>query len=103
MATAFLVEIPGVTEDEYEAVTRKVNEAGPPAGCIFHGGGRFEGGVRLLEVWESPEAAQAFYSSQLLREATTAAGGAASREQPKVIMTWPLRGIDDGTGWRRVG
>lgn len=102
MATAFLVEIPGVTEEEYEKVTRKVNEAGSPAGCIFHGGGPFEGGIRLVEVWDSPEAAKAFYSSQLLREATTAAGGAAGRE-PRVVMTWPVRGIDDGTGWRRLG
>lgn len=50
MATAFLVEIPGVTEEEYEKVTRKVNEAGSPAGCIFHGGGPFEGGIRLVGV-----------------------------------------------------
>lgn len=102
MATALLVEIPGVTEEEYEQVTRKVNEAGSPAGCIFHGGGPFEGGIRLLEVWESPEAAQTFYSSQLLRDATAAAGGAEGRE-PRVVMTWPVRGIDDGTGWRRLG
>lgn len=102
MATAFLVEIPGVTEEEYETVTRKVNESGSPAGCIFHGGGPFEGGIRLLEVWDSPEAAQAFYSSELLRDATAAAGGGAGREQPRVVMTWPVRGIDDGTGWRRV-
>lgn len=102
MATAYVVEIPGVTPEQYEAVTRKVNEAGSPAGCIFHGGGPFEGGVRLLEVWESPEAAQAFYSSQLLRDATAAAGGAAT-VQPNVVMTWPVRGIDDGTGWRSVG
>jgi hypothetical protein len=103
MATAFLVEIPGVTEEEYEKVTRKVNEAGSPAGCIFHGGGPYEGGVRLVEVWDSPEAAQAFYSSQVFRDATAAAGGGAGRQQPKVLMTWPVRGIDDGTGWRRIG
>lgn len=103
MATAFLVEIPGVTADEYERVTRKVNEAGSPAGCIFHGGGPYEGGIRLMEVWDSPEAAEAFYSSQLLRDATAEAGGGAAREQPKVLMTWSVRGIDDGTGWRRVG
>ncbi len=102
MATAYVVEIPGVTQEQYETVTRKVNEAGSPAGCVFHGGGPFEGGVRLLEVWESPEAAEAFYSSRLLQDATAAAGSAAA-VQPKVVMTWPVRGIDDGTGWRSIG
>lgn len=99
MATAFVIEIPEVTAEEYERVTRSVNEAGSPAGCVFHAGGPFERGIRLLEVWESPEAAEAFYSSQLLRDATAAAG-AAGREQPKVVMTWEVRGLDDGTGWR---
>ena len=103
MATALVVEIPKVTVEEYEKVTRKVNEAGSPAGCVFHGGGPFEGGIRLLEVWESPEAAEAFYSSHLLRDATIAAGVAAGSERPKVVMTWEVRGIDDGTGWRPVG
>lgn len=100
MTTAFIVEIPNVTPEEYEAVTRKVNEGGSPAGCVFHAGGPFEGGVRLVEVWESPEAAQSFYSSRLLREATEAAGGAAQSEQPRILMTWSIRGLDDGTGWR---
>ena len=97
MAMAFLVEIPGVSEEDYEKVTTKVNESGSPAGCLFHGGGPFEGGIRLLEVWETPEAAEAFYSSQLLHDATSGA-----TNQPRVVMTWPLLGIDDGTGWRRV-
>lgn len=103
MAMAFVVEIPNVTAEEYEKVTRKVNESGSPAGCIFHAGGPFEGGIRLVEVWESPEAAQAFYTSQLLRDATAAAGGGARGEQPKVVATWPVRGLDDGTGWRPIG
>ena len=103
MAMAFVVEIPGVTAEEYEKVARKVNEAGSPASCVFHGGGPCEGGVRLLEVWESPEAAEAFYASELLRDATSSAGGGAGREQPRVVMSWPVHGIDDGTGWRAIG
>lgn len=103
MTMAFVVEIAGVTAEEYEKVARKVNEAGSPAGCVFHGGGPFEGGVRLVEVWESPEAAQAFYASALLQEATSAAGGGASRQQPRVVMSWPVHGVDDGSGWRAIG
>lgn len=103
MAMAFVVEVPGVTADEYKSVTRKVNEHGSPAGCVFHGGGPFEGGVRFLEVWDSPEAAQAFYSSQLLRDAAAEATGGAPREEPRVVMTWPVLGIDDGSGWRAIG
>lgn len=101
MPVAFVVEVPGVTAEDYERVTHKVNESGSPAGCIFHAGGAFDGGVRLTEVWESPEAAQAFYGSDLLRQAT-ALLPEAKQQQPKVLMTWPVHGIDDGTGWRAV-
>lgn len=103
MAMAFVVEVANVTAQEYESVTRKVNESGSPAGCMFHAGGPIEGGIRFIEVWESADAAQAFYTSQLLREATAAVGGANRDEEPKILMTWPVRGLDDGTGWRPVG
>lgn len=102
MPVAFVVEVPGVTAEEYERVTRKVNESGSPAGCIFHAGGAFDGGIRLTEVWESQHAAEAFYGSALLREATGFLPDAQQR-QPKVLMAWPVHGIDDGTGWRAVG
>lgn len=96
MAFAILAEIPDLTRDQYELVVKKVNEAGSPAGALFHAGGPIEGGYRVVEVWESREAADAFHSSALMAEA-----GAAS-PPPKIIMTWPVYGIDDGSGWRET-
>ena len=95
MALAILAEIPDLTRDQYESVVKKVNESGSPAGALFHAGGPIEGGYRVVEVWETREAADAFYGSALLAEA------AAASPPPKIIMTWPVYGIDQGSGWHK--
>ena len=95
MALAMLAEIPELTREQYEAVVKKVNEAGTPAGALFHAGGPVETGYRVVEVWETREAADAFYGSDLYREAT-----AAITVQPEIVMTWPIHGLDDGRGWQ---
>ena len=97
MAIAILSEISDLTRDAYEAVVKKVNESGSPAGALFHAGGPIEGGYRVIEVWETPEAAEAFYGSERLRQAT-----ANLTTRPKVIMTWSVYGLDDRSGWRAV-
>ena len=94
MALAILAEIPDLTRDQYEFVVKKVNESGSPAGALFHAGGPIEGGYRVVEVWESREAADAFYGSALLAEA------AAASPPPRILMTWPVYGIDAGSGWQ---
>ena len=94
MALAMLAEIPDLTREEYESVVRKVNESGSPAGALFHAGGPIEGGYRVVEVWESREAADAFYGSELYREATVATPTPA-----RIVMTWAISGVDSGSGW----
>jgi hypothetical protein len=47
-------------------------------------------------VWETREAADTFYSSTLLADA------AATSPPPRIIMTWPVYGIDDGSGWQQT-
>ena len=96
MALAILAEIPDLTRDQYESVVKKVNESGSPAGALFHAGGPIEGGYRVVEVWETREAADTFYSSALLADA------AAASPPPNIIMTWPVYGIDDGSGWQQT-
>ena len=96
MAFAILAEIPDLTREQYELVAKKVNESGSPAGALFHAGGPIEGGYRCVEVWESREAADAFHGSALMAEA------AAASPPPKIIMTWPVYGIDDGSGWQQT-
>lgn len=97
MALAMVAEIPGLTREQYESVVKKVNENGSPAGALFHAGGPTEGGYRIVEVWESREAADAFYGSERYREAT-----ATITAQPKILMTWPVYGADTGSGWREL-
>jgi hypothetical protein len=97
MALAMLADIPNLTREQYEAVVRKVNEAGTPAGALFHAGGPVETGYRVVEVWETREAADAFYGSALYRAAT-----ATITTQPEILMTWPVQGLDDGRGWREA-
>jgi hypothetical protein len=63
MAIAMLFEVQGLTPEQYDAA---VWEVGLPApGQIFHLAGPMEGGWRVLEVWESQEAADAFYREKL--------------------------------------
>jgi hypothetical protein len=46
-------------------------------------------------VWETRGAADAFYGSDLYRNAT-----ASIATEPKITMTWPVHGLDGGSGWR---
>jgi hypothetical protein len=55
-----------VTPDQYDAVDAAVDPHGdPPNGLIAHTA-RFDGDtLRILDIWESPEAFQAFAESRL--------------------------------------
>ncbi len=97
MAVAMLAEIPGLTQEQYETVVTKVNETGSPAGALFHAGGPIERGYRVIEVWQSRQAADVFYSSSQYQDAV-----AGLTTTPEIVMTWSVYGVDDGTGWRKT-
>jgi quinol monooxygenase YgiN len=97
VAFAMVAEIPELTREQYESVVKSVNRAGTPAGALFHAGGPIEGGYRVVEVWESREAADAFYRSDLLHQAT-----AELTTEPKIVLTWQVSGVDAGQGWRQI-
>ena len=97
MAIAMLADIPGLTQEQYESVVKAVNQTGTPAGALVHAGGPVEGGYRVIEVWQSREAADAFYTSDRYQAAT-----ATVTSQPTIVMTWPIEGLDTGTGWQPV-
>ena len=52
----------GMTQDQYDAVGRKLEEAGkwPPAGLLAHVCFGSSGELRVSEVWESREQQQQF-------------------------------------------
>ena len=65
MAVFMEMELP-VTPDQYDAVEAAMNpQENPPDGLIAHTA-RLDGDtLRILDVWESPEAFGAFAESQL--------------------------------------
>jgi quinol monooxygenase YgiN len=99
MALAMLAEIPGLSRQQYESVVKAVNDAGTPDGALFHAGGPTERGYRVVEVWQTREAAEAFYGSEIYRQAVAAADVPT---EPEIVMTWTVEGLDDGHGWRAI-
>ncbi len=62
MAVAFIHEVPGLTQEQYEMVVREAKQAGPAPGGLLHLAGPMDGGWRIIDVWESREAAEALYT-----------------------------------------
>src|SRR3954454_6109474 len=85
MAIGVIIEFPGGTIEQYEAVTRELDARNnPPAGNLFHAAGQAEGVLRLIEVWESQEALDAF-----VRDRLGAALRAVGTPEPRITV-WPL-------------
>ncbi len=87
MAVAFVLNVPGMTEAQYRAVRNVLGEALQP-GNLVHMAGPIEGGWRVVEVWESPEAMGAFFQSETVRAAMQAAGIAPA--QPSIFPVHAL-------------
>ena len=56
-------ELAGMTREMYEQAIRDLGQSGPPPGSHLHASGPMDGGWRIVEVWESEDAATAFYGS----------------------------------------
>ena len=84
MAIATLAEVPSLTQEQYDDAVREVGLPAP--GQIFHLAGPMEGGWRVLEVWESQEAADTFF--QRLGPALQNAG--ITDVQPKVFEVYNI-------------
>ena len=67
MQTVMLMRWAGVTVEQYEEARSRVDWEGDPAdGGLFHVAG-FEGdGLRVTDVWESPEHFQRFAEERLM-------------------------------------
>jgi hypothetical protein len=68
MAIGILIEVPGGTKEQYDAVMEKLALGGKmPPGGISHVAGPMEGDWRVVDVWESPEAFEKFFEAKLHR------------------------------------
>jgi hypothetical protein len=66
MAVVVIAQNPGGTAEQDEAIVKQLNLAdNPPAGVMMRMAGPFEGGWRVITVWESPEAFDTFRRERL--------------------------------------
>lgn len=85
MAVVYMFEYPGVTQEQYEEMARRLEipSEGPPGG-MGHYAGPMDGGWWIFEVWDSEESAQRFYDS--IRPVVEASG--ASLPQPRRLPVY---------------
>jgi hypothetical protein len=82
MAIVVLHDFPGGTQEQYDQVIAQLNLGGySPQGNLFHVVGMVEGVMRVVDVWESESAFNAFMS--VLRPLMQSAGMAAPQ-----VTTW---------------
>jgi hypothetical protein len=87
MAIVIWQEFPGATLEQYDQVLEKLNLGGhSPAGNLVHTAGLAEGNLRIVDVWESEDAFNAFLG--VLGPQAQAAG----LTPPKVTI-WPVHSI----------
>ena len=91
MRIAVVRDIPGVTQDRYDAVRREAGvEQSPPAGLILHAAGPSADGWRVVEVWESQEAYEAFDRDRLRPAVVRVAGENAPLPRTQVTTLHAL-------------
>jgi hypothetical protein len=84
MAVGIRVKLPGVTQEQFEAVDAQVG-TGPFDGLIFHASGPIEGGWGVIDFWESRAHFDAFITQHVM-PVMQAAGAAA----PPDIREFPV-------------
>jgi hypothetical protein len=91
MPVAFLFEADGIGQEEYDGLMERLGrgevDAPAPDGFIAHLAGPTDAGWRAVDVWESEEAAGAFYGSE--RFQSMLADAPPIRQQP-----WPLHRVE---------
>ena len=66
MAVLITADVPGQTREGYDGMIATLGPVIRQAqGFIAHGAGPVEGGWRVFEVWESAEAATAFFAKYI--------------------------------------
>ena len=93
MATAYLIEIPGMNSEQSAAVLRELGlTTTPPAGQILHLEGPMEGGgTRVVDVWESQEVFDTFIRDRLQPAFQKAGVSMPADFQPTAV--WPVSAI----------
>src|SRR5690348_6970418 len=97
MAIVVLQDFSGGTQEQYDQVLAQLNLGGhSPQGNLFHVAGMGEGGMRIVDVWESESALNVFL--EVLGPLTQGAGIAA----PQVTI-WPVHNMLTPRGYALGG
>src|SRR6266536_1173595 len=73
MPIAFILDTPGMTQEQYEIAHRQLGHPFEP-GALVHIAGPMERGWRIVEVWPSQEADDHFFGSRRVQQAFQTAG-----------------------------
>ena len=65
MAYAVAQEIPGVTQELFERITARLGQSAPE-GLIVHASAVTPTGLRMIEVWESRDAREAYIAAEVV-------------------------------------
>jgi hypothetical protein len=81
------IKLPGVTQEQYEAVHEHVNpDRTAPKGLVFHSSGPIDAGWGIIDFWESREDFDAFQGR--IQEGVVAAG--VTMEGPPDVKEFPV-------------
>jgi hypothetical protein len=99
MAIGVQLDYPGVTLEQYDRVLEELGllPGGPPARSqIFHWVAPTENGIRVVDVWESQDAFEAFWEKRI-RPVMSVVGLVAE----PVIEIFDVHNYFAGGSWRR--
>jgi hypothetical protein len=68
MAVVVQVDYAGVTLEQYDELVEILGllpGGPPPRGVLFHSVMQIDGGIRIIDAWESPEALRQFHGSTI--------------------------------------
>lgn len=70
MATGVVIEIPGGTREQYDALFERVmgvpvDQASNAEGGLVHIAGPMDGGWRIIDIWENREVAERFINERI--------------------------------------
>jgi hypothetical protein len=86
---------PPSNREQHDAITREIGpEADPPPGLILHVAGETAGQWQIIEVWESPEAADRFNEERVRPALEKVMGELPENEVPATVYEahYVLRG-----------
>jgi heme-degrading monooxygenase HmoA len=97
MAVLVILDLPGATTEQYEKVNEVLgvlSESDAPEGLISHAAGVTDEGLLIVDLWESEQAAAAFFARGV--DETMAAAGAPTPPGPPRML--PVHNHFQGKG-----